>query len=609
MGRIPDETLNEIRNRVDVVDLVGRYVELKKAGRNYKGLCPFHGEKTPSFNVNPDRQIFHCFGCGEGGDVVSFVMRHENLTFPEAARMLARESGIEIPETGGGDRGISERVFEANEVAQATYEKGLRAEGADAEAARQYLKGRGLTGEQVKKLGIGFVPDRWDTVANALRAKKIRGETGAEAGLLAERQSGGHYDRLRGRVVFPILDVRGRILAFGGRALGADQEPKYLNTPESPVFKKREAFYGFPTANEAIRRTGRAIICEGYFDRIALYRAEMAEALATCGTALTKEHAKQLRRRTREVVLLFDGDKAGQKAVERALEVLLPESLRVRSVSLPDGQDPDDYLAAHGAEALRAVVDGAPDALDALIRHVTADGCPTPAAKADAVERVAPLVSAVPNAVEREAYIERLAVAVGAPVDAVSSLVRGKSSAGRRAVDAPPVLAAPVARISDAMRKGFEQLARALLQDPSLASESLGAKLEECLPPVPGWQELALALAHAPLDGHLRADGAIDVHALNEALSPEAAKAFASVITSDVPWPEDVDPRSEVDRLIARFERHQRKQQLRENTEQLQRDPTDRARLEEQQRLLEERRRALNISSTRPSLGGAARGE
>jgi DNA primase len=301
VGLIPDEIIQQIRERVDLVDLVGRFVTLKKAGRSYKGLCPFHGEKTPSFNVNPDRQAFYCFGCQTGGNAITFLMKIENLSFPEAARALARERGIEIPEEGSGERGLSERLFEANEVAQAAYRAALAAPGNPALA---YLEKRGIDAASIERFGIGFAPDRWDFVATRLREKGIPAELGERAGILAPRSSGGHYDRLRGRVTFPIRDTRGRILGFGGRALGEGQEPKYLNTPESPIFRKREAFYGYPFALDPIRRGERAVVVEGYFDLIALHRAGGGDA-------------RHLRHRARPTTRATCAADAGGRAVLR----------------------------------------------------------------------------------------------------------------------------------------------------------------------------------------------------------------------------------------------------------------------------------------------------
>jgi DNA primase len=372
LGRIPDEIIQNVRDRVDVVELVGRTVALKRAGRSYKGLCPFHDEKTPSFNVNPDRQSFYCFGCHEGGDVFSFLMKTESLTFAEAVRSLAHDCGIAVPESGAAaGEGLAERIHAANAALLERYRDDLAKPGNPGAA---YLEARGVDADTARRFKIGFAPDAWDTAVSALRAARIPVEVGERAGLVAPRESGGHYDRLRGRVVFPIEDARGRVLGFGGRAIAAGQEPKYLNTPESPVFRKREAMYGLPVALEPIRRSGRVVVVEGYFDQIALCRAGVGEALATCGTALTPDHARGLRRRTQTVVLLFDGDAAGERAMLRALEVLLPAGLRVHAAMLPEGDDPDSLLLREGGDALRALVDAAPAALDVALARAVAAG-------------------------------------------------------------------------------------------------------------------------------------------------------------------------------------------------------------------------------------------
>src|SRR5262245_21648221 len=474
VGLIADEIIQQIRERVDLVDLVGRFVTLKKAGRNYKGLCPFHGEKTPSFNVNPDRQAFYCFGCQAGGNAITFLMKIENLTFPEAARALAKERGIEIPETGSGERGLSERLFEANEVAQAAYRAALAAPGNPALA---YLEKRGIDAATVEKFGIGFAPDRWDYVAQRLREKKVSAELGERAGILAPRTSGGHYDRLRGRVTFPIRDTRGRILGFGGRALAPDQEPKYLNTPESPIFRKRESFYGFPFALDPIRRGERVVVVEGQFDLIALHRAGVEAALATCGTALSADHARSLRRRTQEVVLFFDGDEAGQRAMERALQVLLPEGLRLRAAALPAGEDPDSFLRAHGAEPLRKIVDESVPALERVMTRAVERGRGTPAEKARAVADVAPLLALIPSSVEAADFARILALRLDVDAQHVEAAVRAVKR-GENPLDEIPI--APRRRGPE--DRNLEQLARSLVQHPRLAARVSQEELAELAP-------------------------------------------------------------------------------------------------------------------------------
>lgn len=489
MGRIPEDTLQTVRDRVDIVDLVGRHVSLKKAGRSYKGLCPFHHEKTPSFVVTPERGTWHCFGCGEGGNAFAFLMRQENLTFPEAVRSLAAELGIEIPESDAGERGVLEGVLRANALAQEYYQRALAGE--EGCAAREYLAGRGLGPEESARLGLGFAPERWEGVVEALRRARIPGEVAERAGLARARPAGGHYDLLRGRVVFPIRDARGRVVAFGGRALAAGQEPKYLNTPESPVFRKREALYGLPAALEPMRGAGRAIVVEGYFDQIALVRAGLGEAVATCGTALTEEHAKALLRRTRNVVLLFDGDEAGQRAMLRALEVLLPVGLRVRAAALPAGEDPDDFLRRAGAEALRRLVDEAKPALELAIARAAAAGCRTPWERADAVTAVTPLLALVPDPVERGEFARRLALAVGADAADVAATLRRE-----RRSDAPEAPPAPARRLG-AEDRHYATLLRLLADHPAeLASFDERSLLE--LAPDADWRALAAAVLASP---------------------------------------------------------------------------------------------------------------
>ena len=598
VGRIPEATIDEIRSRLDIVDLIGRYVELKKAGRNFKALCPFHDEKTPSFNVNPDRQIFHCFGCDKGGNVFSFLMLHENLSFPEAARSLARECGIEIPEESeGGASGRTERLFAALEAAQCFYRKSFASpEGA---GARAYLEGRGIDAKTAGEFGVGFAPERWDGAVRSLAAERISGEIGAQAGLLSERESGGHFDRLRGRLVFPIRDARGRVIAFGGRALAADQQPKYLNTAESPVYRKSEAFYGLSDALAAIRRAERAIVCEGYFDRLALHRVGLSEGLATCGTALTRQHARQLRRRTARVVLLFDGDEAGQKACERALEVLLPEGLRVRAAVLPRGEDPDDFLASEGPEALRALVDGAPDALDCVMQRALDQGCATPSEISDVVGHVAPLVALVADPVERSEYARRLAAASGARTDAVDSVVR----AAGRGESAPRLASEPVVprREPESLEtRHLRQLARIVLCHPALATRHPRTTFETLLPD-DSWKAVLLHLLDGACAGAGDAEGVaptLDLHELGAQLDEKARALLHEIAVDDEPIHGELPVEQVFDDLVRWFDSRRRAAERRVVTRRMSEPAADQATLlSEKQRQLDQRRSALGIDS------------
>jgi DNA primase len=559
MARIREATIQDIRSRVDIVGLIGRYVELKRAGRSWKGLCPFHGEKSPSFNVNPDRQIFHCFGCQEGGDVIGFLMKHDGLSFPEAVRNLAAECGVEIEESADerGERGQTERLYAANALAQKLYVEELL--GSDGQTARDYLKGRGFDDEAIALYGVGYAPDRWDAVVRRLEQERFPAEIGELAGLLArkDRQSGGgagarhHYDRLRGRVTFPIHDVRGRIVGFGGRALAEGQEPKYLNTPETPVFRKRETFYGFPDALAELRRAGRAIVCEGYFDRIALSRAGLGEALATCGTALTSEHARQLERRTRDVVLLFDGDAAGRQAMERSLDVLLPQGLRVRAVALPAGQDPDSYLVGHGAEGLRGLVARAAGALELVMQWAVDQGCATPAQKADVVNRVVPLVAQIQDPVERVEYARRLASWTATDESAVQASVRAAARGG----SAPIVESRPAARSTlQSEERHLHELAVLLFRHPHLAADFERGPLESLLPEG-SWKAVIGSLLDASEAGTLAPSGVADLFALEERLDEDARARLRGVAVDDELFQGETRPGRAIREVVGRLEK------------------------------------------------------
>jgi DNA primase len=360
-------------------------------------------------------------------------------------------------------------------------------------------------------------------------------------------------------VTFPIQDVRGRVIGFGGRAIGAEQQPKYLNTPESPVFRKREAFYGFPAALEPIRRSGRAVVVEGYFDRIALHRAGIPESVATCGTALTEQHAQNLRRRTRDVILLFDGDEAGQRAVDRSLEVLLPMGLRVRAAALPPGDDPDSFLAREGPESLKELVDEAPPALEIVVRRAVAGGCKTPWEKADAVAAVAPLIALVPSEVERAEYCKLLGLAVGSEPRHVETAVR-RAGRGEDARDAMPL--AP--RHTGPEERNVLQIVRGLIEHPQHAQR---IKLDEVAALVsdPELVVLLRALIEAP-----RESGQIDIEKVAEGLSERPRKLLRSQSAADEI--DEAKASQTIDDTLAWLRHRRKKEAARALTERL-RDP------------------------------------
>jgi DNA primase len=467
VGRIPENVVSEIRDRADIVAIVGRHVTLKKSGSRFWGLCPFHDEKSASFQVHSDKQIFYCFGCGAGGDVFAFRMRTEGLDFPDAVRVLGRELGIAVPETGGGDEGQVAAAYRANEVAAAFFRNALR--GPDAAGARRYLADRGVPEDLAERFRIGWAPEGWDGLIQHLRKSRVSVEEAELAGLIVRRPSGdGHYDRFRARVVFPILEPTGQVAGFGGRGMGNDP-PKYLNSPESPVYKKSRALFGLPQALEAIRERGRVIVVEGYFDLLALHRAGLGEGVAPCGTALTQAHAKRIRRYATEVVLLFDGDAAGQAAAERGLPILLAEGLRVRAAFLPLGEDPDTLVAKSGLPALRTCVEGAVPLLDHLIERALKEGAGHAWAAADTARSVAPYLRALADPVERAAYVRLLSSRLEIPPTALEEALRqGAEREPQR--NSTPAAAAPVRPKPTVISPNVRELIGTLAAHPEVLS-------------------------------------------------------------------------------------------------------------------------------------------
>lgn len=510
MGRIPEQVVAEIRERADIVQIVGRHVTLRKSGSRLWGLCPFHDEKTPSFQVHEDKQIFYCFGCGAGGDVFAFRMKQDGLDFPDCVRALGRELGIDIPEARG-EEGQSSAAYRANDSACAFFRSELR--GPNGGAARRYLVERGVTEELIDRFQIGFAPAGWDGLVSHLRRAGIAPADAEVAGLIARRQTGdGHYDRFRARVVFPITDPSGQIAGFGGRAMG-DDTPKYLNSPESPVYKKSRVLFGLAQALDAIREHRRVIVVEGYFDLLALHRAGLHEGVAPCGTALTQSHAHRIRRYAEEVVLLFDGDAAGQAAAERALPILLAEGLRVRAAFLPLGEDPDTLLAKSGVAALRACVDSAVPLLDHLIERALKDAAGHAWAAADAARSLAPYLRAIGDPVERAAYVRQLSSQLEIPPAALDEALRQGTSTTPTA--RAGATARPAAREVEPAVRG---LVAALAAHPELVSHF--DELD------PGW------LAPGP--------GADLLARLRAASAERGRGAVASLLAADSePLPED----------------------------------------------------------------------
>lgn len=370
-GLIAEDVINQIRDRTDIVEVVGQHVSLSRAGQNLKGLCPFHQEKSPSFTVSPSRQIFHCFGCGAGGNVFTFLTRITGASFPETVRELGRKVGIEVEEAvsqAGPQTAQTVRIEQVNKAAAEWFRKNLNDDRVGAEA-REYLSSRGMLPSTIERFGIGLAPAEWDGLSKSLAKQGFTQSEAAAAGLTIARDNGsGFYDRFRSRVMFTITDLRKRVVGFGGRVLG-EGTPKYLNSPDTALFKKGQTLFALDVAREAVTRTKTVIVVEGYFDAIALHQAGLTHTVATLGTALTHEHIQVLRRFASKVVLLFDPDAAGVRAALRGLDLFVNSGLGVKVVTLPAGEDPDTYVRKEGAHAFDRLEEQAPSLLDFALEH------------------------------------------------------------------------------------------------------------------------------------------------------------------------------------------------------------------------------------------------
>lgn len=440
-GLIPQSFIDDLLNRTDIVDVVSSRVQLKKAGKNYTACCPFHKEKTPSFSVSPDKQFYYCFGCGAGGNALGFLMDHDSLDFPQAVEDLAKAAGMEIPREESGRphkprQPTDSPLYPLLTAAADFYRQALKSH-PQRKAAVNYLKGRGLTGEIARDFGLGFAPPGWDNLYKHLSSDTLQQKAMIDAGLLVENaETGKRYDRFRDRVMFPIRDSRGRIIAFGGRVLG-DDKPKYLNSPETPVFHKGQELYGLFEARKNNRNLDEIIVVEGYMDVIALAQQGLRNAVATLGTATSEEHLKRLFRVVPSVLFCFDGDQAGRNAAWRALEATLSslqDGRRARFLFLPEGEDPDTLVRSEGTDAFRARINQHAQPLaDYFFQQLTEEADPRSLeGKAHMATLAAPLIDKVPGANLRTLMRQRLLEITGLSGEAVSQLVHNAPQ------DAPP---------------------------------------------------------------------------------------------------------------------------------------------------------------------------
>jgi len=481
-GLFSDDILERIAHANDIVEVVGAYFPLKRAGKDFSALCPFHAERTPSFTISPAKQIYKCFGCGRGGGVFNFVMAKENVTFPEAVRILAERAGITLEETPAARQrsGVVRQLRDAMEWAAKAFERCLKHPTAGA-AARQYLDGRGLAEETIAAFRIGFAPQGWDTLLRAAERDDVPLPLLEQAGLVVARDGGGFYDRFRGRVVFPILDPLNRPIGFGGRALG-DEQPKYLNSPETTLFHKGEALYGLPQARQAIEAERRAVVVEGYFDVVLPHQAGVRNVVATLGTALTSEHVRALKRYADEAVLVFDSDLAGQRAADRGLELFLAEDVKILVSVVPDGKDPDEFCRRHGGDAFRRVLADGADALAYKWAQVQRefDAASNPAAQQRALEAMlasllkAPALARGELRLQRDLILSHISRVLGIAEETLrAEFARLRRTPGRSAAGAQGGAALPDPAAKGRRWAAERELLTALVCRPSRLDEAM----------------------------------------------------------------------------------------------------------------------------------------
>ncbi|MBR4548899.1 MAG: DNA primase [Oscillospiraceae bacterium] len=519
----PETFLTELTERSDIVDVVSGYVRLtKRSGANLFGLCPFHSEKTPSFSVSPDKQIYHCFGCGKGGGVINFIMEIENLSFPEAVEFLAKRAGMTLPEeTEDRESRRRSRMFALNkDAARFFYEQLSTPAGA---AAKDYMKRRRIGPATAKNFGLGFAPGTWDSLVRAMRAKGYSDQELFDAGLVRRGKSGGFYDTFRNRLMFPVIDVRGNVIGFSGRILG-DGEPKYMNSPETLVFNKSRNLFALNLAKKS--KSGYIILAEGNIDVVSMHQAGFDSAVASLGTSLTPEQARLLSRYTNEVILAYDNDGAGKKAAQRAIGILEKLDLKVRVLAMSGAKDPDEYIQAKGAAAFRNLLEGSEDQVDYRLRQVLDKyDLSQDAQKVAFLKEATRLVARLPGAAEREVYAMRVASLAGVAADVVKAEVarlhkqnvRRAQTEAERQQSRPGHLAEAPGRIryeDEASGKAEEGVLRVLLLDSALASDP-------SLPPAEDFTVPALRHIYTEVLARLRSGGEISPATLGGVLSAE----------------------------------------------------------------------------------------
>ncbi|MBR1455690.1 MAG: DNA primase [Oscillospiraceae bacterium] len=529
----PENFITELVDRSDIVDVVSGYVRLsKRSGANLFGLCPFHSEKTPSFSVSPDKQIYHCFGCGKGGGVISFIMEIENLTFPEAVEFLARRAGMPVPEqTDDRESRRRERMLALNREAARWFYAQLSTPAG--QSAGAYMAKRRISPATAKTFGLGCAPDGWDGLLRAMEQKGFTGKELFDAGLARRGKNGGYYDVFRNRLMFPVIDVRGNVIGFSGRILG-DGEPKYMNSPETPVFNKSRNLFALNLAKKS--KSGYIILSEGNIDVVSLHQAGFDSAVASLGTSLTPEQARLISRYTDQVIIAYDNDGAGVKAAQRAIGILEKLDLRVKVLRMSGAKDPDEFIQTKGPEAFRKLLEASENQVDYRLRSVTDKyDLTVDEQKVDFLKEATDLVARLPGAVERQVYAMRVASLAGIGADAVTAEVERRRkrllsrarSDGERQQTRPERQAQPPdkdLRYADPSSAAAEEgLIRLLYLDPAL-----GRSPE--LPPAEDFSSEALGHIYAAVRARIDAGSAVSTASLSEALTLQEMSLLVSIL-------------------------------------------------------------------------------
>jgi DNA primase len=545
-GFIPDDKVADVRNAANVVDVISEYIDLKKTGRNFLGLCPFHAEKKPSFTVSEEKQIFHCFGCGEGGNVLTFVMLYHNLNFPEAVQFLANKYGIEISTrqmSPGQKRQLKqkERLFEINQEA-AAYFKAMLLESPLGSTARGYLKERQMTPQVTDRFGLGYAPGGWRNLVSHFSAKGVPLESVEKAGLIISK-SGGYYDRFRDRIIFPIVDIHERVVGFGGRSLD-ESLPKYLNSPETPVYHKSRTLYGLHVAKQTCRQAGLAFVVEGYFDLLALNCHGIHNVVATLGTALSREHIRILKGYAGQVTLVFDSDEAGMKAAERSLPLFVEEKVDARIVRLPEGRDPDSYVLEKGGHGFRQLADQALGMMEFLIASAVRKHGLSPQGKVRIVEALKEPLSLLVDSVSRAVYVKDLAERVDVDEAAILEQIRTSTEKGKKRVSA--------ARSPNGS-KLEETLVAMMLQRPDILS-SIDAKEV-----VEGLETRSLKqVGEMILEGLRTSHPAVEADLIAQVQDPQIRSVISALAVEDRSW-----DRESCLKIVGQYQTYLRKRQER----------------------------------------------